>query len=105
MTSRNPSSAVMKPITPGEILLNDYLNPLGISQAAASRALGVTPRAINEIVLGRRSITPEMSIRLGKFFGQSARSWFGIQTNCDFRRLKDHETELTAKVRPLHQVA
>ncbi len=95
----------MKPITPGEILLEDYLNPLGISQAAASRALGMNPRAINEIVLGRRSITPEISICLGKIFGQSARFWFGVQTNCDFRRLKNHETELTSKVRPLRQVA
>jgi antitoxin HigA-1 len=95
----------MTPITPGEILLEEYLKPLEISQNALGRALGVSPRAVNEIVLGRRSITPEMSIRLGKFFGQSARFWFGIQTNCDFRRLKDHEPELTAKVRPLRQVA
>ena len=95
----------MQPITPGEILLEEYLLPLGISQNALGRALGVSPRAINEIVLGRRSITPEMSIRLGKFFGQSSRFWFGIQTNCDFRRLKNKETELTSKVQTLHQVA
>ena len=50
----------MKPVTPGEILLEEYLIPLGISQNALGRALGVSPRAINEIVLGRRSITPEM---------------------------------------------
>lgn len=92
-------------ITPGEILLEEYLKPLAISQNALGRALGVSPRAINEIVLGRRSITPEMSIRLGKFFGQSARFWFGIQTNCDFRRLRSKESELTSKVQPLHQVA
>ena len=95
----------MQPITPGEILLEEYLLPLGISQNALGRALGVSPRAINEIVLGRRSITPEMSIRLGKFFGQSSRFWFGIQSNCDFRRLKNKETELTSKVQPLHEVA
>ncbi len=95
----------MNMITPGEILLEEYLKPLGISQNALGRALGVSPRAINEIVLGRRSITPEISIRLGKFFGQSARFWFGIQSNCDFRRLKNKETELTSKVQPLHQVA
>jgi antitoxin HigA-1 len=95
----------MKPITPGEILLEEYLKPLEISQNALGRALGVSPRAVNEIVLGRRSITPEMSIRLGKFFGQSPRFWFGIQTNCDFRRLKNKELELTAKVRPLNPAA
>jgi addiction module HigA family antidote len=91
----------MKPITPGEILLQEYLKPLDISQNALGRALGVSPRAINEIVLGRRSITPEMSLRLGKFFGQSPRFWFGIQTNCDFRKLRKVEQKLTAKVRPL----
>lgn len=95
----------MDPITPGEILLEEYLKPLEISQNALGRALGVSPRAVNEIVLGRRSITPEMSIRLGKFFGQSPRFWFGIQSNCDFRRLKNKEFELTAKVRPLNPAA
>jgi antitoxin HigA-1 len=95
----------MNPITPGEILLEEYLKPLDISQNALGRALGVSPRAINEIVLGRRAITPEMSIRLGKFFGQSPKFWFGIQTNCDFRRLKSKETELTSKVQPLHPVS
>ena len=60
-----------EPIIPGEILLEEYLKPRGISQNAMARAIGVVPRAINEIVLGRRSITPAMSIRFGAFFGQS----------------------------------
>lgn len=54
-------------ITPGEILLEEYLKPMGISQNAMARAVGVPPRAINEIVLGKRSITPAMSIRFGAF--------------------------------------
>ena len=58
-------------ITPGEILLEEYLKPMGISQNAMARAIGVVPRAINEIVLNRRFITPAMSIRFGAFFGQS----------------------------------
>jgi addiction module HigA family antidote len=63
----------MKPATtPGEILLEDYLVPMGISQNALARALGISPRSINEIVLGRHSITPEMSLKLGQFFKQSA---------------------------------
>ena len=95
----------MKPIMPGEILLEEYLKPLGLSQNAVGRAMGVSPRAINEIVLGRRSITPEMSIRFGKFFGQSPQFWFGIQTNCDFRKLRKRENELTAKIQPLHRLA
>lgn len=94
----------MTPITPGEVLLEEYLIPLGLSQNALGRALGVSPRAVNEIVLGKRSVSAEMSIRLGKFFGQSPQFWFGIQTNCDFRALRKKERALTAKVRPLAQL-
>ena len=73
--------------TPGEILLEEYLKPMGISQNAMARTIGVAPRAINEIVHGRRSITPAMSIRFGAFFGQSDQFWHGIQVECDFRKL------------------
>ena len=58
---------MLTPVTPGEILLEEYLKPMGISQNAMARAIGVAPRAINEIVHGRRSITPAMSIRFGRF--------------------------------------
>ena len=91
----------MKPVTPGEILLEEHLIPFGISQNALGRALGVSPRTINEIVLGRRSITPEMSMKLGKFFEQTSEFWFRVQSNCDFRDLRKRERALTAKVRPL----
>lgn len=93
----------MKPVTPGEILLEDYLVPLSLSQNALGRAIGVLPRDVNKIVLGKRSITPEMSIRLGKFFGQTPEFWFRILSNCDFRLLKKKERMLTAKVRPLSE--
>ena len=74
-------------ITPGEILLEEYLTPMGISQNAMARAIGVASRAVNEIVHGKRSITPSMSIRFGAFFGQSDTFWHGIQVECDFRAL------------------
>ena len=88
------------PITPGEILLEEYLKPMRISQNAMSRAIGVSPRAINEIVHGRRSITPAMSIRFGAFFGQSDKFWHGIQVECDFRRIAKDKAHLTAGIRP-----
>ena len=88
------------PITPGEILLEEYLKPMGISQNAMSRAIGVAPRAINEIVHGRRSITPAMSIRFGAFFGQSDQFWHGIQVECDFRRLAADRQRLIDGVQP-----
>ncbi len=83
-----------KAITPGEILLEEYLAPMGISQNAMARAIGVAPRAINEIVHGKRSITPRMSIRFGAFFGQSDTFWHGIQVECDFRALKRERKKL-----------
>lgn len=88
------------PIIPGEILLEEYLKPMGISQNAMARAIGVAPRAINEIVHGKRSITPAMSIRFGTFFGQSEDFWHGIQVECDFRALHREKTDLTRNIRP-----
>jgi len=88
------------PITPGEILLEEYLKPMGISQNAMARAIGVAPRAINEIVLGKRSITPAMSIRFGAFFGQSEDFWHGIQVECDFRALRKEKAKLVSNVQP-----
>jgi addiction module HigA family antidote len=86
------------PITPGEILLEEYLKPMGISQNAMARAIGVPPRAVNEIVLGKRSITPSMSIRFGAFFSQSDDFWHGIQVDCDFRALARQRKKLVTGI-------
>ena len=83
------------PITLGEILLEEYLKPMGISQNAMARAIGVAPWAINEIVHGRRLITPALSIRFGAFFGQSDEFWHGLQVECDFRKLVRKKKRLT----------
>ena len=93
------------PITPGEILLEEYITPMGISQNAMARAIGVPPRAINEIVLGKRAITPAMSIRFGAFFGQSEEFWHGIQVECDFRALAKKRRKLIAGIRPAQELA
>ena len=87
-------------ITPGEILLEEYLKPMGISQNAMARAIGVAPRAINEIVHGKRSITPAMSIRFGAFFDQSDQFWHGLQIECDFRKLVKEKKRLIARIQP-----
>lgn len=81
-------------------MLEEYLEPMGISQNAMARAIGVPPRAINEIVHGKRSITPQMSIRFGAFFGQSEDFWHGIQVECDFRALRSQAKRLTKGIRP-----
>ena len=88
------------PITPGEILLEEYLKPMGISQNAMARAITVPPRAVNEIVLGKRAITPAMSIRFGVFFGQSDDFWHGLQVECDFRALAGQRRKLVSGIKP-----
>ena len=93
------------PVTPGEILLKEYLIPMGISQNAMARAIGVAPRAINEIIHNRRSITPTMSIRFGAFFGQSPEFWQGIQVDCDFRALSKDQKKITSKIKPAITIA
>ncbi len=93
-----------QPITPGEILLEEYLTPMGISQNAMSRAIGVAPRAINEIVHGKRSIIPAMSIRFGAFFGQSDTFWHGILVKCDFRALTEEWKGFVSWVIPADQI-
>lgn len=92
------------PITSGEILLEEYLNPMGISQNAMARAIGVSPRAINEIVLDKRAITPAMSLRFGAFFDQSEGFWHGLQVECDFRALARHKRKLTAHITPAEKL-
>ena len=91
--------------TPGEILLEEYLEPMETSQNAMARAIGVSPRAINEIVRGRRSITPAMSIRFGAFFGQSDEFWYGIQVECDLRKLASDKQKLNSGIQPASTLA
>lgn len=70
-------------VHPGEILLEEWLKPLNISQYALAKAIGVPPRRINEIVLGKRGITVDTALRLGRFFGTDAQSWINLQTRYD----------------------
>lgn len=70
-------------IHPGEVLLEEFLLPLNISQNALARAAGVPPRRINEIVLGKRSITADTAVRLAAALGTSERFWLGLQADHD----------------------
>lgn len=75
----------MRPIHPGEILREDYLEPLGLSANALARALDVTPARINGIVRERRAITGDTALRLARYFGTDAQSWMNLQTAYDLR--------------------
>ena len=92
-------------VTPGEILLEDYMKPMGLTQNALARALGVPPRRVNEIIHGKRAITLDTSLRLGRFFRQSARFWLNIQTECDLRNAKQLVARITREVHPFAPVA
>ena len=71
------------PIHPGEILLEDFLKPMNISQYSVAQSIKVPPRRINEIVQGKRGITADTALRLGRFFGMEAQFWMNLQTRYD----------------------
>ena len=79
----------LPPIHPGEILLTEFLEPMQLSQYALAKATGVPTRRINEIVLGKRSITPDTALRLSRYFGLSERFWMNLQTRYDLEIAKD----------------
>ncbi len=73
----------LNPIHPGEVLQEEFIKPLGLSQNRLALAIGVPARRINEIVLGRRGITADTALRLARFFGNSPQFWLGLQTDYD----------------------
>ena len=79
----------LPPIHPGEILLEEFLQPLEISQYRLAKDIGVPPRRINEIVQGKRSISPDTALRLSRYFGLSERFWINLQTRYDLEMEKD----------------
>ena len=92
-------------IHPGEVLLEEFLKPLGISQNRVAREIGVPPRRINEIVLGKRSVTPDTALRLSRYFGTSSRFWLGLQMDYDLEETERAKAlQIEREVRPLEQV-
>jgi addiction module HigA family antidote len=91
----------LKPIHPGEILLEEFLKPMGLSQNQVALRIGVPARRINEIVLGKRSITADTALRLGRYFGMSPQFWLGLQMDYDLDITADELAErLDQEVRP-----
>jgi len=79
----------LKPIHPGEILLEEFLLPMGISQNRLALDVGVPARRINEIVLGRRRITADTALRLSRYFETTPQLWLGLQTDYDLDVAED----------------
>lgn len=82
-------SRKIAPIHPGELLLEEFLEPLGLSQYRLAKDMSVSPRRINEIVHGTRSITADTALRLARYFGTSERFWLNLQTRYDLELEKD----------------
>ena len=80
----------LSPIHPGEILLEEFLKPMNISQYKLAKDISVPARRINEIVHGLRAITPDTALRLSRYFGLSERFWINMQTRYDLEVEKDH---------------
>jgi addiction module HigA family antidote len=79
----------IKPVHPGEILLEEFLKPMGISQNKLAVDIGVPPRRINEIVHGKRRITADTALRFSRYFGISAQFWLGLQMDYDLDMEED----------------
>ena len=86
--------------TPGEILLEEFLKPMGITQYRLAKEIGVSQRRIGEIVAGTRAVTADTGLRLSKFFGTSEGFWIGLQLDCDTARAKDTLADVLGKIKP-----
>jgi antitoxin HigA-1 len=91
-------------IHPGEILLEEFLKPMGISQYALAKAIEVPPRRINEIVHGLRGITADTALRLAAFFGADAQSWLNLQAHYDAETARDAMQATLSRIRRFEPV-
>lgn len=93
--------AVIAPIHPGEVLLEEFLEPLGVTQHHLAVSIGVPPRRINEIVHGKRRVTADTALRLARYFGTTDRFWLNLQTRFDLEVEKDHLGASLDAIHPL----
>jgi len=92
---------VMPPVHPGEVLAEDFVEPLGVTQHRLAAAIGVPPRRINEIVRGKRGISADTALRLARFFGTSGRFRLNLQARHDLERARVDLADALDRIRPL----
>ena len=85
-------------VHPGTILLEDWLKPMGLSQYALAKAIGVPPRRINEIVKGLRGISVDTALRLGAYFGTDTQSWLNLQDHYDTEMAREAMADVLARI-------
>jgi len=95
--ARRKGRKAFPPVHPGEVILHDYLEPLGMSQYALAKALGITQARLGEIVRGRRAISPDTALRLARYFGTSAEFWLGMQAHYDLEIARDARAAAIAR--------
>jgi antitoxin HigA-1 len=83
----------MEPLHPGEVLFEEFMKPMGISQNRLGRGLGVSPRRINEIIHGKRAVTGDTALRLARYFGTSPQFWMGLQSDYELEVAEDMLSE------------
>ncbi len=95
------TATTMPPIHPGEVLMEEYLEPLGITQHRLAIAIGVPPRRINEIVHGKRRITADTALRMARYFATSERFWMNLQGRYDLEVERDRLVDTLDEITPL----
>lgn len=95
------AGSLYPPIHPGEILQEEYLTPLGVTQHRVAVAIGVPPRRINEIVHGTRRITADTALRLARYFATSDEFWLNVQAHYDMEIERDRLAETLGRITPL----
>ena len=96
--------SVIDPVHPGEVLMEEFLDPLGVTQHRLAVEIGVPPRRINEIVHGKRRITADTALRLARYFGTTDRFWLNLQIRYDLEVEKDHLGNSLDRIEPLEAV-
>lgn len=90
------------PVHPGDVLLEDFMKPLGLSAYAVAKAIGATPIAISEIIRKKRSVSPEMALKLGRFFRISPSIWTGLQSSHDLEVAGQKMKARLARIEPIN---
>lgn len=101
----DPDAPRIPPTHPGDILNEDYLKPLGLSQYALAKAISVPPRRINEIIKRQRAMTADTALRLAVFFGTDPQSWLNLQTRYDTEKARDAMTDILARITRCDRIA
>lgn len=101
MSNLSTTTERLAPVHPGEVLMQDFILEMGLNQHRVAIAIRVPPRRINEIVHGKRAITADTALRLGKYFGTSAQFWLNLQAYYDLDVAEDRVASEIAAIKPL----